>query len=110
MNSKFLLLLLLILLTACETNISISKRLHSIGDYLCCQSIDGKALSLRESREVHDVVMVGNDLPTVLDDMRTELKAGYAIETQEGEPGSIKDERVTIPLLFELRTMQFACG
>lgn len=74
----------------------IETRLKKIGEYLCQQAIAGTTEQLKDSRNVPDVVRVGQNLPDVLARMRPSLLQGYIVETAKGEPESpIVDERVT---------------
>jgi hypothetical protein len=81
-------------------SVSVEVRLKKIGEYLCRQVIAGTVEKLKGSRNVPDVVRVGQNLPGVLADMRQALMQGYTVEVQIGEPGQIKDERVTHCILI----------
>lgn len=75
---------------------SIQARLKSIGEYFCQQALAGTTDQLKDSRNVPDVVRVGQNLPDVLARMRPAIQQGYIVETAEGEPESQNaDERVT---------------
>ena len=72
------------------------ERVRKIGEYFCQASIKGTTDKLTGSRDVPDVVMVGQKSPDLLAQMRPGLVRGYKIEVQLGEPSiGNPDERVT---------------
>lgn len=80
---------------------SIEARLKNIGEYFCQQVLAGTTDQLKDSRNVPDVVRVGQSLPDVLAEMRPDIQQGYIVESAEGEPESAgKDERVTHSLFI----------
>ena len=75
------------------------ERVRKIGEFFCQASINGTIEKLKGSREVPDVVVVGQHIPDLLAKMRPGLIKGYKIEVMRGEPaafaGQEPDSRVT---------------
>lgn len=75
------------------------ERVRKIGEFFCQTSINGTTEKLKGSRDVPDVVVVGQHIPDLLAKMRPGLIKGYKIEVQRGEPaafaGEEPDSRVT---------------
>ncbi|MDI1313911.1 hypothetical protein [Prosthecobacter sp.] len=80
------------------------ERVRKIGEFFCQSSLNGTTDKLKGSREVPDVVVVGQRIPDLLAKMRPGLIKGYKIEVQRGEPaafvGQEPDSRVTHTLII----------
>ncbi len=69
------------------------ERVRKIGEFFCQTSIKGTTEKLKGSRDVPDVVVVGQQIPDLLAKMRPGLIKGYKIEVQRGEPASFAGEK-----------------
>lgn len=93
----------LALFVGCHSESSLNRRMDRIAHFLCEQALEGKSSSLKKSRSVPDVVVVGPMLPDMLQSMTPDLKNGYAVTVVRGEPDS-HDESVTHCII--IRTAQ----
>jgi hypothetical protein len=85
MKNIFLLLLIIISLTACSSDDGLESRIMKIGNNLCEIAVEGKARNLYRSRTVQDVVRVGKGLSIRLDEISHSLKNGYEVNVKKGD-------------------------